>query len=122
MPTSDASLPAHRRADRTLDDVRLVSWQRWGMLGVLVVVFLFGGERPVWHDPFDIDLAIWLSYAPIPVLVAAGLAWSRRLSMGTWLLNTLEIVILKFSITYVIAITAWATFPRPDTPEPLREA
>lgn len=122
MATSNVSLPAHRRPDRTLDDVRLVPWQRWGMLGVLVVVFLFGGERPVWHDPFDIDLAIWLSYAPIPLLVAVGLFWSRRLSLGTWLLNTLEIVIVKFSITYVIAITLWATFPRPEAQEPLREA
>ena len=92
------------------------------MLACLVTVFLFGGPRPVWHDPFDIDLAIWLSYAPIPLLVAAGLLWSRRLSLGTWALNALEIVMLKFSITYVIAITLWATFPRPPEPEPLREA
>jgi hypothetical protein len=122
MPSPNVSAPVHRRSDRTLDDVRLVPWQRWGMLAVLTGVFLFGGSRPVWHNPFDIDLAIWLSYAPIPILVAAGLLWSRRLSLGTWLLNTLEIVMLKFAITYVIAITLWATFPRPDAPEPLREA
>ena len=35
--------PAHLRADRTIEDVRLTPLQRWVMLGVLAAVFLVGG-------------------------------------------------------------------------------
>jgi hypothetical protein len=88
------------------------------MLALLVTIFLFGGENPVWHDPFDIDRAIWFSYAPIPLLVAAALWWSKRLSIGTLFLNTLEIVLTKFALTYCIAMALWATFRPPAAPLP----
>lgn len=104
-----SELPAHRRPDRELSDIRLLPVQRWVMLVGLVSIFLFGGKHPVWHNPFDIDRGIWLSYAPIPILVLICLAWSRRLSLLTWTFNTAEIIGLKFSITYLIAIPLWAT-------------
>jgi hypothetical protein len=115
--TEASTIPAHRRADRTADDVRLHPAQRWIMLAVLVTVFLFAGKRPVWHNPFDIDLAIWLSYAPIPILVTLGLAYSRRLSLLTFVLNTTEIALLKFAITYSIATVLWAALPPPPPAE-----
>lgn len=86
------------------------------MLAALVAVFLFGGGRPVWHDPFDIDRAIWLSYGLIPPLVVACLWWKRRLSWTTALLNTLEITILKFTLTYLIAMPLWALIGPPARP------
>jgi hypothetical protein len=112
--TTDA--PKHLRPDRTIEDVRLPGHIRWPLLAALVAIFLFGGGRPVWEDPFDIDLAIWFSYAPIPLLVAAGLWWSKRLSLATLFLNTLEIVLSKFALTYMIAMVAWALFVREAAP------
>lgn len=105
-----SEVPRHLRADRTVDDVRLPSWQRWPILLTLVTVFLVGGKAPIWHNPFDIDRAIWLSYAPIPILVIACLAWQKRLSAVTLFLNTLEIALTKFALTYCIAIPLWAMF------------
>jgi hypothetical protein len=106
---AEPTLPAHRRPDRSVADIRLPPVQRWVMLAVLVTVFLTAGERPVWQDPFDIDRAIWFSYAPIPLLVLGGLFISQRLSLLTWVLNTGEIITAKFVITYLIAIPLWAT-------------
>lgn len=118
--TSDQ--PRHLREDRTIEDVRLPAHLRWPMLAMLVAIFLFGGERPIWENPFDIDRAIWLSYAPIPILVAAGLWWSKRLSAATLFLNTLEIVLTKFGLTYMIAMTAWAlSSDPPNEPGPTSE-
>jgi hypothetical protein len=111
-----AELPRHLRPDRTFDDVRLDPWHRWPMLAGLVTVFLLGGGKPVWNDPFDIDAAIWLSYALIPPLVVACLFWSRRLSWATAFLNTLEITILKFTFTYLIAMPLWAIIGPPPRP------
>lgn len=107
---SATDVPRHLRPDRTIEDVRLASWLRWPIIAALVTVFLIGGKAPVWHNPFDIDRAIWLSYAPIPVLVIAGLAWQRRLGAVTVFLNTLEIALTKFALTYCIAIPLWAAF------------
>ncbi len=111
-PLGAGGTARHKSADRTIDDVRLTAWQRWPMLVVLVTIFLVGGKAPVWENPFDIDRAIWLSYAPIPILVAGGLAWKSRLSVLTLFLNTLEIVLTKFALTYCIAIPLWALSPR----------
>ena len=113
----------HRRADRTIADVRLRAIQRWPMLALLVLIFLFAGEAPVWRNPFRIDRAIWLSYAPIPLLVAGCLGWDRRLSVLTLFLNTLEVALTKFALTYTIAIPLWALFfaepPPPVAPSPV---
>lgn len=98
---------------RDFDDVRLPAWFRWPTLAGLVAVFLFGGERPAWHDPFDLDHAIWLSYAPIIPLVVVGLWWANKLSIKTVFLNVMEMVASKFAITYLIAIPLWATFEPP---------
>jgi len=115
----DAALPPHRRPDRTVADLRLEPRHRWAMLVVLVALFLFAGKSPIWRNPFDIDQAVGLSYAPIPVLVAISLAVSRRLSLLTWLINTFEITLWKFGITYTIATVLWAVVPpKPDAPRP----
>ncbi len=113
--TSDATseIPRHLRGDRTVEDVRLPAKLRWPLIALLVAIFLFGGETPMWRNPFDIDRAVWASYVPIPVLVAAGLWWSKRLSAVTMFLNTLEIVLIKFALTYAIAMTLWAAFGNP---------
>lgn len=87
----------------------------WGVFGVALAVFLFG-EGPIWTHPWSIesfDLAVYWSYVPIPLLILAGLAWSRRLGLRSFLLNTLELTLLKYSVTFTIALFLWETQAAP---------
>ena len=65
-PTTRSDVHAH---DRQIADVRLGPVARWTTLAALLMIFFFG-DGPVWDHPFNIDLAVWWSYAPIPVVVA----------------------------------------------------
>jgi hypothetical protein len=72
---------------------------------VVVAQFLIGAG-PVWRRQFDWDASILWSYASIPVLVAAVLAWQRKLRWKGWLLDTVEITAIKFAITATFLV-AW---------------
>jgi hypothetical protein len=75
------------------------------------VVFFLVGMGPVWHDPFDYDklaLSIIWSYVPIPALVLVFLAISRKLTLASWLLGTLVMVMTKFGVTALIMVTIWS--------------
>jgi hypothetical protein len=98
--------------ERSIADVRLGPLARWGILGLLLLLFFFG-DGPIWDHPFNIDVAVWSSYAPIPVLAALALAAQRRLSLLTFSLNTMELTLTKFGITYTIATLLWAFSERP---------
>jgi hypothetical protein len=88
---------------------RLPALDRYLSLAVLIAIFFFGGGHPVWANPFDVDLAVWLSYAPIPLVVLALLFVHRRFSYVALFLNTMELTLVKFAITYSVAIVLWAT-------------
>ncbi|HYV49881.1 MAG TPA: hypothetical protein VFA20_33730, partial [Myxococcaceae bacterium] len=89
----------------------------------MVVVQFLIGAGPVWRRPFDWDASILWSYASIPVLVAAVLAWQRKLRWKGWLLDTVEITAVKFAITatfLVVWLVSWQVRggQRPPPPPP----
>lgn len=94
---------------------RISRAQFWTVWGLAVVLFLFW-TGPVWRHPWDIGLvnqAIFWSYLPIPMLVAACLLWSKRLTMRAFFLDTLELTLLKYSFTFALALVLWEAIPAP---------
>jgi hypothetical protein len=90
--------------------LRLTRLQFWGFLAVAIAVFLFA-SGPVWQHPWDIgalNRAIFYSYAVVPVLVVAGLAYKRRLGIRAFVLDLLVLTLLKYSITFAIALVLWS--------------
>jgi hypothetical protein len=91
--------------------------QFWGCFAVALVVFLFWAG-PVWAEPWRIDAPVYASYAVIPLLVLGCLLWSRRFAVRWLLLDSLELVLLKFAATYMFATIMWATGTPPGHPPP----
>jgi hypothetical protein len=90
--------------------LRLTRLQLWGFLGIAVAIFLFA-SGPVWEHPWDISAlnrAIFYSYAPIPVLVLVGLAYKRRLGARAFVVDLLVLTLLKYSITFGLALVMWS--------------
>lgn len=84
-------------------------------LGLLLGVFLL--LNPIWDAP-DMGLwneNIWWSYAPIPLVAAALLAFERKLSWATVVLETLKLTFVKFAITFLIAQVVWEIGGVPGT-------
>ena len=79
----------------------------WGVLGIGVLVFLFGGG-PIWQRPFAIDGPILWSYLVVVLLGWGVLGWRRRFGLKTALLSALELVLAKFVITLLVAVPLWA--------------
>lgn len=76
----------------------------------LVVVLFLVGRGPFWRQPWDIDAldsAIFWSYVPIPFLVLGGLLLARRFSWRFLFLETLLITLVKYAITFSIAMVLW---------------
>lgn len=94
---------------------RLTRLQFWSFFAIVLAIFLFS-TGPVWRHPWQIetlDLAIFASYAPIPILVAAGLAYKKRLGIKAFFLDTLELVLLKYTVTFGLALVFWGVTPAP---------
>lgn len=97
--------------------LRLTPLQLWGFLGVAVAIFLFA-SGPVWEHPWDIgalNRAIFYSYAPLPVLVLIGLAYKRRLGIRAFVVDLLVLTLLKYSITFGIALVLWSVQSAPPS-------
>ncbi|MBI1851434.1 MAG: hypothetical protein HYR85_13925 [Planctomycetes bacterium] len=94
---------------------RLSRLQFWSIFAIAVAIFALGCG-PIWRHPFDIDVAVFVSYAPIPLLVLACLAWSKKLGAAAFFLDTIEIAALKFGVTYGAAIVLWAASSGPAAP------
>lgn len=95
-----------------------------GILVIVVALFLLA-RGPIWRSAYSAELfdsAIFWSYLPIPLLVAIGLFIARRFSWRFFFLESLAIAVLKYGLTFGIAILLWATKgppPRPPaTPPP----
>jgi len=94
---------------------RLSRAQFWGILAMVLLVFVFS-EGAVWWHPWDMALlngAIWYSYFPIPLLVAVGLAVNKTLGLRGWFLDVLSLTFLKYGITFSFALVLWAVAPVP---------
>ncbi|MEJ7731245.1 MAG: carboxypeptidase-like regulatory domain-containing protein [Polyangiaceae bacterium] len=93
-------------------------------LGICLAIFLLAGG-PIWQQPWkmdQVDLAILWSYAAVPLLVLGFLAWSKRLRIGAFLLETLRLVLVKYSVTFALALVLWTVTDQPAhaAPAPLR--
>jgi hypothetical protein len=103
----------------TQDDppiLRLTRLQFWSFFVLLLGVFLFA-RGPVWktigHVSTLNDAILW-SYAPIPLLVAGGLRFKHRLTWRAMVLDTLELTILKFVVTYSFSMILWGALTEPE--------
>jgi hypothetical protein len=99
--------------------LRLTRLQFWGFLALAVTIFLFA-SGPVWEHPWDINAlnrAIFYSYAPLPLLVLGGLAYKRRLGLRAFGLDLLVLTLLKYSITFGIALLLWTARGAPPAPQ-----
>ncbi len=98
-----------------------------GILAAVVALFVLA-RGPIWRDPWNADLldsAIFWSYLPIPVLVAGGLLVVRRFSWRFVFLESLAITLIKYAVTFSLALILWATkgpppkvAPAPPPPKP----
>lgn len=94
---------------------RMSRLQFWLCLAIAVAVFLFS-VGPIWSHPWNINLldtAIYISYLIIPVMVLACLAFNRALNWRGAFLDMLELVLLKYALTFGFALVLWATIPKP---------
>jgi hypothetical protein len=86
------------------------------VLSVLPIFFFFAG--PIWEHPFRIDAAVYLSYAPIPILVALALLRRHVLSVAGLLVNTITALSIKYVITTSFAFVLWAFAEPPALARP----
>lgn len=125
--TDDHELPT--RTDRaagtepepeTMRDSRVVRrggdglrpWQLAVIVLAHFVLFLFV-SGPIWEHPWQPNFAIFASYAPIPIVVVLALVLTRRLTLRTWLLDSLLVGVAKFVVTAGALILLWATHRPP---------
>jgi hypothetical protein len=101
---------------------RLSRTQFWACWATVVALFFFD-TGPIWRHPWDMgafnDAVLW-SYVPIPLLVGGCLLGSRRLSLRAFFLDTLEITLLKYAVTFAAALVLWGVTPAPKAPPPVR--
>src|SRR6266542_857548 len=94
-------------------------------LAIALAIFFFH-QGPFWRHRWELDAAIGYSYLAIPIIVAAVLAYRRKLALRALALGTLEVTCWKFALTYLIAHTVWMfsnPSPRPAAkPAPLPDA
>lgn len=110
---SERPSPSPRTTDPPLP--RLSRRQFWFCIVVPVVTFLFC-TGPIWTHPWELDAAIVYSYLPVPFLVLGLLAWSRRLTLRGFLLDTLTLTLVKYTITLSIALVLWNVSAPPVKP------
>jgi hypothetical protein len=98
------------------------------ILALVVTLFLLV-RGPVWRHPWDaaaLDAAIFWSYLPIPFLVTGGLLLARRFSWRFLFLESMVIVLVKYAITFSMALVFWAVNglppPPPKAPPPAKTA
>ena len=94
---------------------RLTRAQFWACLTIALTLFLFA-TGPVWAHPWNmniLDVAIYVSYLPIPILVIGCLAWRRALNFRGAFLDILEITLIKYGITFTIALVLWMVVKEP---------
>jgi hypothetical protein len=112
MKTSLVEGPKDQLAE---EPTRMSRAQFWSVLALALTLFLFEAG-PVWRHPWDMDLlnrAIFWSYVLIPILVIGCLAWSKRLSLRVFVVDTLVLVLIKYTCTFAFALVLWEVTPFP---------
>ena len=112
MKASLVAGPTDQHAD---EPARMSRVQFWSVLGLAFTLFLFQAG-PVWRHPWDMELlnrAIFWSYVLIPLLVIGCLAWSKRLTLRVFFVDTLVLVLIKYSCTFAFALVLWEVTPFP---------
>jgi hypothetical protein len=93
----------------------------WACLATGVVLFLFV-SGPIWNHAWHFDRlnrAILYSYLPLPFIVAGALVVTRRFSLRAFFLDAVEITLLKYSLTFGLALVLWTLHdPPPEPPRP----
>jgi hypothetical protein len=89
------------------------------VLVVAAVVTLFAFVAgPIWRHPWTPNASILYSYIPIPIVVALVLLRGKRLTIGSWIVGTMQVAISKFMITAFALVALWAaTSPTPQPRE-----
>lgn len=87
----------------------------WVIALVLPIFFFEGG--PIWRHAFQIDAAVYWSYAPIPLLVLVFLLRRKAWSLGGFLASTTIALALKYMITTGIAFALWSAAGGPPAIE-----
>jgi hypothetical protein len=85
------------------------------ILAVLPIFLFFAG--PVWEHPYQIDGAVYWSYAPIPVLVAFVSLRRHVLSLAGFLVNTITALSVKYMVTTGAAFLLWSVIEPPALAE-----
>jgi hypothetical protein len=115
---TEGPLPEQPRAER------LTRAQFWGIIAIGVAIFLFS-TGPLWRHPWQISTlnhAVFYSYLPLPFLVLLGLWYKKRLRFVAFFLDTLAITLIKYSITFGIALSLWSIAPEPSEERSERSA
>jgi hypothetical protein len=115
VSTMKPSLTAGATVPDADPPARMSRAQLGGALAVALTLFLFEAG-PVWRHPWDMDLlnrAIFWSYLAIPPLVIACLAWSKRLSIRAFIVDTLALTLIKYTCTFAFALVLWELTPFP---------
>jgi hypothetical protein len=102
--------PVKRPADSVSDSSLPALSLRSFSLCLGVTLALFVGLNPVWQplDMDGMDANIGWSYAPIPLLVLAALAFERKLGWASFGRETLKLTLVKFALTFLAANVVWA--------------
>jgi hypothetical protein len=111
-----ASLMEGAAPQPTEESARMSRPQFWGVLAIALTLFLFEAG-PIWRHPWDMELlnrAIFWSYVAIPLLVIGCLAWSRRLTPRVFIVDTLVLVLVKYTCTFAFALVLWELTPFPS--------
>src|SRR5688572_21841288 len=92
---------------RASDAERMITTREltWIVLLVLPIFAFLGG--PIWDHSFEIDSAVYWSYAPIPLLVLAALVRRRVWSWGGFLVSSIIALSVKYAITTTVALLLW---------------
>lgn len=81
------------------------------ILAVLPIFAFLGG--PIWNHPYQIDAAVYWSYAPIPLLVLFVLFRRQVLSFSGFLVNTVTALSVKYMVTTTVAFVFWTAIDPP---------
>lgn len=105
--------PGHLGAANPNAPERLSRGSFWLALGASVGLFLY--FNPFWLavEIGDLDRGILWSYGLLPVLTWGLLLAERKLRFASWFLESLKLVLIKFTLTYALASLGWVLVSPP---------
>ncbi len=83
-----------------------------------VFVILLG---PFWTGQYDSSEAVYASYAPVFVLVAAVLWRQRQLTLKNWVMDAVTLALIKFMASALLLVLIWAIWGPGAIPRPVEQ-